>query len=200
MADENLDVFESINENAKSIKEQLEKELDVSKAIARARSKARRAAIEYDNPPIPTPEEFCAQELQKAKEKQLENPDFDFRDFYNVGDQIWFVRIGRHKWYGKSIKYLKVRTIYPRMIVACFETGEACCIDYSERDQIFSNNADAKAFFNSLDLPDEDKEAKEREKARRKHKKELEDSGEVELTEEGDDEDATIPEPESGSA
>lgn len=197
MADENLDVFESIDKNAKAIKEQLEKELDVGKAVSRARAKARRVAVEYDNPPIPTPEEFCAQELQKAKEKQLENPDFDFRDFYNVGDQIWFVRIGRHKWYGKSMKYLKIRTIYPRMMVGLLERGEACCIEYSERDQIFSNSTDAKAFFESLNMQDEDKEAKEREKARKKHHQELEDAGEVDMTEEGDD-DATISGSESG--
>ena len=95
-------------------------------------------------------------------EENLENPDYDFRNFYQRGDVIWFVRVNKQKWYGKVMRQLKVRTVYPRMIVTILESGEACCIGYPEKDQIFMYKADAQNFFDSVDLVDEDKMVKKK--------------------------------------
>lgn len=109
-----------------------------------------------------TYEEFCEAQIKKAHEENLENPDYDFRNFYQRGDVIWFVRVNKQKWYGKVMRQLKVRTVYPRMMVTILESGEACCIGYPEKDQIFMYKTDAQNFFDSVDLVDEDKIVKKK--------------------------------------
>ena len=73
-------------------------------------------------------DEFCEWELEKAKLKGLENPDFDFRNFYEKGQTIYFIHILRGGINTKELKKLKIRTIYPRMMV-CNEEKSCCqCI------------------------------------------------------------------------
>ena len=172
MTDQTTDVFELLDAGVEEYNNRKKK------------NKKEQEDIWKSNPPIPTPEEFCAAELQRAEEQQLENPQFDYRDFYEKGDEIHFVRINNHKWYGKSLKTLKVRTVYPRMIVAVESGGECVCIGYDERDQIFTVLVDAKAFFDSINMIDEDKERELRKKHEKQLKKQLENE---ELEDEKDD-------------
>lgn len=114
-------------------------------------------------------DEFCEWELEKAKLKGLENPDFDFRALYEKGQTIYFIHILRGGINTKELKKLKIRTIYPRMMV-CNEEKACCqCIGYSERDLIFDTPRDADVVYKTINLADE----KELEKAKsgRKSKK-----------------------------
>ena len=114
-------------------------------------------------------DEFCEWELEKAKLKGLENPEFDFRNFYEKGQTIYFIHILRGGINTKELKKLKIRTIYPRMMV-CNEEKACCqCIDYNERDLIFDTPRDADVVYKTINLADE----KELEKAKsgRKSKK-----------------------------
>ena len=114
-------------------------------------------------------DEFCEWELEKAKLKGLENPDFDFRTLYEKGQTIYFIHILRGGINTKELKKLKIRTIYPRMIV-CNEEKACCqCIGYNERDLIFDTPRDADVVYKTINLADE----KELEKAKsgRKSKK-----------------------------
>ena len=132
---------------------------DVFEMLEEHEKKAAKKAKEEK--PL-TYEEFCEAQIKKAHEENLENPDYDFRNFYQRGDVIWFVRVNKQKWYGKVMRQLKVRTVYPRMMVTILESGEACCIGYPEKDQIFMYKADAQNFFDSVDLVDEDKMVKKK--------------------------------------
>ena len=101
-------------------------------------------------------DEFCKWELKKAKLKGLENPDFDFRNFYEKGQTIYFIHILRGGINTKELKKLKIRTIYPRMIV-CNEEKSCCqCIDYNERDLIFDTPRDADAVYQTIDMVSEE--------------------------------------------
>lgn len=114
-------------------------------------------------------DEFCKWELEKAKLKGLENPEFDFRTLYEKGQTIYFIHILRGGINTKELKKLKIRTIYPRMMV-CNEEKACCqCIGYNERDLIFDTPRDADVVYKTINLADE----KELEKAKsgRKSKK-----------------------------
>ena len=114
-------------------------------------------------------DEFCEWELEKAKLKGLENPDFDFRTLYEKGQTIYFIHILRGGINTKELKKLKIRTIYPRMMV-CNEEKACCqCIGYNEKDLIFDTPRDADVVYKTINLADE----KELEKAKsgRKSKK-----------------------------
>lgn len=95
-------------------------------------------------------EEFCEWELQQAVEKGLPEPDFDFRNFYEKGQTVYFVRVLES--YGtKEIINMKLRTIYPRMMVGATESG-CQCVGYKERDQVFFKHHEAETYSDSLQL------------------------------------------------
>ncbi len=95
-------------------------------------------------------EEFCERELQQAKEKGYPEPDFDFRNFYEKGNTVYYVRVLES--YGtKEIINMKLRTIYPRMMVGATESG-CQCVGYKERDQVFFKHHEAEAYSDSLQL------------------------------------------------
>ena len=111
-------------------------------------------------------EEFCEWELEKAKLKGKENPDFDFRNFYENGQVIYYILILRGGIQTKELKKLKIRTIYPRMMV-CNEEKACCqCIGYGDRNLVFETLQEAEAMFKTINLKDE----KELEKAQKKKK------------------------------
>ena len=128
-------------------------------------------------------DEFCEWELEKAKLKGLENPDFDFRNFYEKGQTIYYIHILRGGINTKELKKLKIRTIYPRMMV-CNEEKSCCqCIHYESRDLIFEKLKDADAVYQTINMVSE--EELEKAKSGRKSSK-----GTVEYPEEenGDNE------------
>lgn len=109
-------------------------------------------------------EEFCEWELEKAKLKGLKEPDFDFRNFYENGQVVYYILILKGGIQTKELKKLKIRTIYPRIMV-CNEEKACCqCIGYENKDLIFETLHDAEAMFKTINLKDE----KELEKAQKK--------------------------------
>ena len=111
-------------------------------------------------------EEFCEWELEKAKLKGLKEPDFDFRNFYENGQVVYYILILKGGIQTKELKKLKIRTIYPRIMV-CNEEKACCqCIGYENKDLIFETLHDAEAMFKTINLKDE----KELEKAQKKKK------------------------------
>lgn len=95
-------------------------------------------------------DEFCEFELKQAAEKGYEDPEFDFRNFYEKGQTIYYVHV-LHDFGEKEIIIAKLRTIYPRMMVAA---TEACCqcIGYHDRDQVFLKKKEADTYYASLKL------------------------------------------------
>lgn len=139
-----------------------------SKSNARKSTSRNKKSVEKaeDEPQkesrMMTHDEFCEKELQEAHEKGFEDPDFDFRQEYFKGQQIYYVRIFRTRIREKRIIPLKVRTVYPRSIVGCEDKGQCVCMGYQERDQIFRNIVDANAYYDTIDLPSEEPSKKRR--------------------------------------
>ena len=98
-----------------------------------------------------TYEETCENEIQRAHEKGLPDPDFDFRNFYEKGHKAWYVHVSEVLG-EKEVVPVTLRTIYARTIVASEEKGLCHCIGYAERDHIFENSRDATLFCDSLVL------------------------------------------------
>ena len=96
-----------------------------------------------------THEEFCEHELKKAHDKNLPEPDFDFRNHYEKGDVIFYVRIFEALG-EKEVKKLTIRTIYPRLMIGCEAKGCCYVVGYNERDKIFSNPYDADTYCDSI--------------------------------------------------
>ena len=120
----------------------------------------KRRAVDHD--------EFCQWELEKAKLKGVPEPEFDFRNYYEKGQIVYFVRI-MEALGEKEVKKLTLRTIYPRMIVGSEEKACCQCIGYNDRDQIFLTPRDADAYYKSIKLTS--KYASEEPKSKRKSHK-----------------------------
>ena len=110
---------------------------------------------------MPKHEEICQADLERAKELGYEDPSFDFRTQYAKGQTVFYVYYSNFLM-EKSIMQLKIRTIYPRMMVLTEEKGQCTCVSYNQRDLIFTNVIDAKTCYNKITLPRNDalKEAK----------------------------------------
>lgn len=90
-----------------------------------------------------TTDEVCEQMLQQAYKDNLENPSFDFRLDYEKGQILYYVDY--NKICGTiEVVQVKINSIYPRVLVAYVDGGEAYCIDYEQRDLIFEFPKDAE--------------------------------------------------------
>lgn len=103
----------------------------------------KRRAVDHD--------EFCKWEIEKAHLKGTPEPDFDFRNYYEKGQIVYFVRI-MESLGEKEVKKLLLRTIYPRMMVGSEEKAACQCIGYNDRDKIFLTPRDADNYSKSIKL------------------------------------------------
>lgn len=110
-----------------------------------------------------TVEEVCEEDLKKAHDRNYPDPDFDFRNYYEKGQTVYFVHILAGLIQSKELKKLKIRTIYPRMMV-CTEDKACCeCIGYSQKDNIYEDLKDAQKAYKTIDMAEEE-EPKKRKK------------------------------------
>lgn len=87
---------------------------------------------------------------QSNKEQKPEKyPGFDFNNFYEKGQKIFYIRV-IEKLGIKEFLELKIRTIYPKMMVACEEKKATQCIGPDTKDMIFTDRFTALEVFNSI--------------------------------------------------
>ena len=123
-----------------------------------------------------TYEEACEYDLKRAIEKEFPEPDFDFRNFYEKGQIVYYVHIIETLGV-KEVKKLYLRTIYPRMIIGTEEKSYCQCIGYSDRDRIFITSRDADIYSDSIVL-----NSKYNTENKRKSKKDNDDIDEDDIT------------------
>ena len=93
----------------------------------------------------------CERDIQKAHERNLEEPDFDFRSEYAAGQTIYYLFVNTY--YGeKTIVKLKISTVYPRTVIAFEEKGRSWCIGYPDRDLIFADAKSAQRCYEEIDI------------------------------------------------
>lgn len=88
---------------------------------------------------------------EEQPQKPVENPDFDFNNYYEKDQIIFYIKI--NKALGtKDFYSLKIRTIYPRLMVACEEGKAVQCIGYDSKDMIFTNRTTAKEEYDKIEI------------------------------------------------
>lgn len=87
----------------------------------------------------------------KKEEKPEQYPGFDFNDYYEKGQKIFYIRL-IEKLGIKEFLELKIRTIYPKMIIACEEKRHTHCIGPYAKDLIFTDRNVGIEVYNSIDI------------------------------------------------
>jgi hypothetical protein len=110
-------------------------------------------------------EETCENDLKVAKEQNKEEPDFDFRNLYEKGDIVYYILKTETFVKRKELVKLKLRTIYPRMMVGVEDNNAGChCIGFKQKDMVFINLIDANAYYDALgDYAEEETTIEEKE-------------------------------------
>ena len=122
-------------------------------------------------------EEFCEWEIQKAHYYNKPEPDFDFRNFYEKGQVVYYVRVFE-KLGEKEIQKLTLRTVYPRMLIGCLEKGYCQCIGINSRDMVFETHKEALDCYRNIKVISkygtefDDETGKKKRKSRKKSVKE----------------------------
>ena len=89
---------------------------------------------------------------QSNKEQKPEKyPGFDFNNFYEKGQKIFYIRV-IEKLGIKEFLELKIRTIYPKMMVACEPKKATHCIGPETQDMIFTDRYSAVEAYNSIKI------------------------------------------------
>lgn len=92
--------------------------------------------------PLQQAEEMLNPQEEEPRKKSTKYPDFDFNNFYEKGQIIYFLRALPSMGYKDIIK-ARIRTIYPDLLIACEEKGMTHCIGVDQKDLIFNTKCDA---------------------------------------------------------
>jgi hypothetical protein len=80
--------------------------------------------------------------------KEEKYPGFDFSTEYEKGQTIFYVRINRIIG-EKELMELKIRTVYPKMLVCCMDKACTQCIGPETADRIFRTRYEAVDCYNN---------------------------------------------------
>lgn len=94
-----------------------------------------------------TSDDIANRQIINAKQKNLPDPEFDFRLVYNPKDVIFFV--AAYPYRPLSAIQLTIRTIYARSMVGVDQDGQCISIGYSDKDNVFSDYEQAKEYCNT---------------------------------------------------
>lgn len=93
--------------------------------------------------------EVCEEQIQRAKDKNLPQPDFDYRNSYEKGQIIYYIDV--NELIGKKqLLELKISSVYPRAIIAYEDKGMGYTIGYEDEDMIFSTRKEADSVFSNI--------------------------------------------------
>lgn len=108
-------------------------------------------------------EEFCEQQLQRAKDKNLPQPDFDYRSLFSKGQNIYYVETNELCGTKKMLE-LKITNVYPRVIIAFEDQGMAHTIGYEDVDLIFTKRSECEECYKTLRVDNKMEEFRQRQK------------------------------------
>lgn len=87
--------------------------------------------------------------VQQKESKPEKYPGFNFHDNYQVGQKIYYVK-AQPELGVKELLELKIRSIYPKTIVACKENKCTQCIGPDTHDMIFTDERSAMKAYNNV--------------------------------------------------
>lgn len=87
--------------------------------------------------------------IQMAKEKGKENWEQDFRNDYEKGQKIYYVKIN-NLCHSKELLELYVGTIYSKVMVCWEDKGASYSIGIDDMDKIFLTEKEAKKYYQKV--------------------------------------------------
>ncbi len=121
----------------------------------RGRKKKTEESVEELKDPFEQAEQIMKESTNSKEDKKEEKPEqypgFDFNDYYEKGQKIFYIRL-IEKLGIKELLELKIRTIYPKMIIACEEKSCTQCIGPYAKDLIFTDRQTAVEVYDSIDV------------------------------------------------
>ena len=85
------------------------------------------------------------------EDKPEKYPGFDFNNYYEKGQKIFYIRVLR-KLGIKEFLELKIRTVYPKTIIACEEKKATVCIGPDTKDMIFVDKKLALEIYDNVEV------------------------------------------------
>jgi hypothetical protein len=143
--------------NSEDLRTRLETEEEIKEEIKtpkkRSSKKQKEETPEVPMDPFAQAEQIIKEstgQIEETKEKaQLVDPEFDFANFYEKGQKIYYIRVFE-KLGTKELLELKVRTAYPRFLVTCEDKKACVCIGYDGKDMIFEDRKEALKVYNKI--------------------------------------------------
>lgn len=96
-----------------------------------------------------TVEEICEEQIQRAKDKGLPNPDFDYREVYSKGQIIYYIETNELCGTKKLLE-LKISSVYPRAVIAFEDMGMGHTIGVESEEFIFLDRREAESIYNTI--------------------------------------------------
>lgn len=93
------------------------------------------------------PERTSSSDIDKDVQEE-KYPGFDFNNYYTKGQTIYYVKLNNMTG-DKEFLELKIRSIYPKFMVACTEKAFAQCLGPDVQDYIFADRYTAVECYNN---------------------------------------------------
>lgn len=94
-------------------------------------------------------DQYSTQAIEKAKERGDENWEHDFRNDYEKGQKIYYVKIN-NLCHSKELLELYVGTIYSKVMVCWEDKGASYSIGIDDIDKIFLTEKEAKKYYQKV--------------------------------------------------
>lgn len=130
---------------------------EIAKKPKQKKKKKQEKKVEKGTKELSDPFEQAEQimnpnnELITKEEKPEKYPGFDFNNYYEKGQKIFYIRV-LGKLEVKEFLELKIRTVYPKMIVACEEKKATVCIGPDTKDMIFTDKKSALETYDNVKI------------------------------------------------
>lgn len=147
--------------NSEELRTHLESEEEVKEEVKTPKKRSSKKQKEESQEEVPMDPFAQAEQIikestgqteqpkEEAPKKELVDPAFDFANFYEKGQKIYYIRVFE-KLGTKELLELKVRTVYPRFLVTCEDKKACVCIGYDGKDMIFEDRKEALKVYNKI--------------------------------------------------
>lgn len=96
-----------------------------------------------------TSEQVSDRYIQRAKEMGKENWEQDFRNDYEKGQKIYYIKIN-NLCHSKELLELYVGTVYSKVMICWVDRGESHSIGMDDADKIFKDEKEARKYYSKV--------------------------------------------------
>ena len=96
-----------------------------------------------------TIDEVCEEQIQRAKDNNLPKPNFDYRQIYSKGQEIYYIEVNELCGTKKMLE-LTVSSVYPRAVIAYEDRGMAHTIGVEDEEMIYLDRHECESVYNNI--------------------------------------------------